>query len=380
MATPKRKKKRASARQILIVLVCLLLLVLVGIIAVACAMLPGGDDTPPDTTPTQTDPPTDPPTEPPRNGWIFEDGKSFYYNDDVALTGAQTIDGMLYCFGQDGALLGEGWQEVGEETYYLKSDGTAYYGWLELEDALYYLQEDGTMARGTVVIDEQTWFFTSTGCQLYVVNPWNYVPEGYEVELVDIPAKYGNGQKVDASCYDALMRMLGDCNAAGHSVYILSSYRTQATQEWLYNNQVNKQMNKGYSREEAEVIAATISAIPGTSEHQLGLAVDLLGKEAIAWFREHCWDYGFIIRYTEEKENITGIVDEPWHFRYVGTEVSLDMKDSGLCLEEYLGAPPVTDEGVAAVHGNTWFEEKFTTVNAKTMANYTSIRFPTTAE
>ncbi len=72
--------------------------------------------------------------------------------------------------------------------------------------------------------------------------------------------------------------------------------------------------------------------------------MDLLGKEAIAWLTEHCWEYGFIVRYTEDKEEITGIIDEPWHFRYVGTEVSLDMKDSGLCLEEYLGAVEVTEE------------------------------------
>ena len=96
--------------------------------------------------------------------------------------------------------------------------------------------------------------------------------------------------------------------------------------------------------EEAYEKALETVAIPGTSEHHLGLAVDLLGEEAIAWFREHCWDYGFIVRYAAEKESYTGIIDEPWHFRYVGTEVSLDMKDSGLCLEEYLGAEPVKSE------------------------------------
>ena len=84
-------------------------------------------------------------------------------------------------------------------------------------------------------------------------------------------------------------------------------------------------------------------AYPGTSEHHLGLAVDLLGDEAIAWLTEHCWEYGFIVRYRGEKAHITGIVNEPWHFRYVGTEVSLDMKDSGLCLEEYLGAVPMEE-------------------------------------
>ena len=94
----------------------------------------------------------------------------------------------------------------------------------------------------------------------------------------------------------------------------------------------------GVSWEDAQAEALTSVAYPGTSEHHLGLAVDLLGSEAVAWFSEHCWDYGFIVRYTADKYAITGIVDEPWHFRYVGREVALDMKDSGLCLEEYLGA------------------------------------------
>ena len=64
----------------------------------------------------------------------------------------------------------------------------------------------------------------------------------------------------------------------------------------------------------------------------MGLAVDISGEEANAWLAEHCWEYGFILRYTEDKAEITGITNEPWHFRYVGREISMDMKDSGLCL------------------------------------------------
>ena len=85
-------------------------------------------------------------------------------------------------------------------------------------------------------------------------------------------------------------------------------------------------------------------AIPNTSEHQLGLSVDLLGTDAVPWFQEHCWDYGFILRYPGEKENITGITDESWHFRYVGKTVAQDIRESNLCLEEYLGAEAVTPE------------------------------------
>ena len=90
--------------------------------------------------------------------------------------------------------------------------------------------------------------------------------------------------------------------------------------------------------DEARKKALETVAVPGTSEHQIGLAVDISGEAANIWLAEHCWEYGFILRYTEEKAEITGITNEPWHFRYVGREISMDMKDSGLCLEEYLGA------------------------------------------
>ena len=347
---PKRKKKRknCSARRLLILLICMLILVLVGIIAVACTMLPPGPDTPPDTIPSTDPTHTDPPTEPPRNGWIIADGNSYYYDNDTALTGAQTIDGTLYCFGEDGALLGSGWQTVGGETYYLNADGTAYYGWLDLEDDRYYLQEDGTMATGAVVIAEQTWFFTSKGCQFYVVNPWHYVPEDYVKNLVDIPSEFGSGQRVDASCYDALMQMLTDCEKAGHNMYILSSNRSQADQEYLFNNQVNKQMANGYSYEEALKVAATISAIPGTSEHQLGLAVDIIDTKLWAleeeqadlpgqqWLMEHCHEYGFILRYPKDGTDSTGIIYEPWHYRYVGIELAYELHELDLTVEEYL--------------------------------------------
>ena len=89
-------------------------------------------------------------------------------------------------------------------------------------------------------------------------------------------------------------------------------------------------------------------ARPGTSEHQLGLAVDIVSAsnqsltkaqektKVQKWLMEHCWEYGFILRYPNEKSGITGIGYEPWHYRYVGTEIALDIRDSGLCFEEYL--------------------------------------------
>jgi D-alanyl-D-alanine carboxypeptidase len=109
-------------------------------------------------------------------------------------------------------------------------------------------------------------------------------------------------------------------------------------------------MNNGYSREEAERIAATVSAIPGTSEHQLGLAVDIIDtgiwglvqeQEDLAgqqWLMENCWRYGFILRYPKNKTDETGIIYEPWHYRYVGIELAEELRECGLTLEAYLAA------------------------------------------
>ena len=107
-------------------------------------------------------------------------------------------------------------------------------------------------------------------------------------------------------------------------------------------------MDKGLSRAEAEIVAATISAFPGTSEHQLGLAVDLVdinyqllneqqeNTAAQKWLMENSWRYGFILRYPNNKSAITGIEYEPWHYRYVGVELSTELYELGLTMEEYL--------------------------------------------
>ena len=130
-----------------------------------------------------------------------------------------------------------------------------------------------------------------------------------------------------------------------------SAYRSIKVQEDILYARTQEHIAIGFSEEEAYAEARKTVALPGTSEHHLGLAVDVLNVDdaeakALDWLGEHCWEYGFILRYAEEKAPITGIIYEPWHFRYVGTRVSMDMKDSGLCLEEYLGAGAVTDSTI----------------------------------
>ena len=180
--------------------------------------------------------------------------------------------------------------------------------------------------------------------QILLVNPWNEMPEDYEVTLKAL----SDGNKVDERAYDDLTAMLEACREAGLRPKICSSYRTMSKQTYLYNNKITRLRNAGYSRKAAEAEAGRWVARPGTSEHQLGLAVDIVSQSYQAltkkqeqtkeqkWLMEHCWEYGFILRYPNDKSEITGIGYEPWHYRYVGRDVALDIRDSGLCMEEYL--------------------------------------------
>ncbi len=180
--------------------------------------------------------------------------------------------------------------------------------------------------------------------QILLVNPWNEIPEDYEVPLKAL----ADGQKVDERAYDSLNAMLQACRDDGLQPKICSAYRTMSKQTYLYNNKIARLRNAGYSKKAAIAEAGRWVARPGTSEHQLGLALDIVStsyqgltkkQEKTAeqkWLMEHCWEYGFILRYPNEKSEITGIGYEPWHYRYVGVDVALDIRDSGLCLEEYL--------------------------------------------
>lgn len=179
---------------------------------------------------------------------------------------------------------------------------------------------------------------------LILTNAQYPVPEDYFPELKEIP---GQGQSVDERIYDPLMDMLSDMEERGLSPLICSGYRTLDKQEMLFNQKVSAYVKQGYSMEEANQLARRILSVPGSGEHCLGLAVDIYSdsyrklesgfadtKEG-KWLREHCWEYGFILRYDQGKEELTGIDYEPWHFRYVGKKAAEYLKQTGMCLEEF---------------------------------------------
>lgn len=182
---------------------------------------------------------------------------------------------------------------------------------------------------------------------LMLVNPWVPLPEGFTPKTTPIPSGYGTWANMSFADvgFNDLIQMMDDARSQGANLILVSSTRTHAEQNALFQNKVNRVMaaNPTYTRKQAEIEAATAVAIPGSSEHQLGLAVDFNSTDdsfrnttEYKWLQENCYKYGFIYRYHDDKQDTTGIIPEPWHYRYVGKENAKKIHESGLVLEEYL--------------------------------------------
>lgn len=178
------------------------------------------------------------------------------------------------------------------------------------------------------------------------INSWEYILVNTQStidssfappEVVNVSS---SGCPQDSRIADALMAFADGCSEAGLPVYLSSGYRSYSEQSVNYNNKVNQV---------GADAAARIVAPPGTSEHQTGLCCDITDiyrnpkdpdvlryTDTFNWLNEHCAEYGFILRYPEDKQEITGIMYEPWHFRYVGLEAASYIKENDLCLEEFV--------------------------------------------
>lgn len=172
---------------------------------------------------------------------------------------------------------------------------------------------------------------------LRLINSDNPLPKNFVPKTAKM-----NGQYVGQTIYPHLKEMFEDAKKDGVQMYVRSGYRSYASQEAVLNSYINQYRNQGYSYEKARQLALRWASLPGCSEHQSGLAVDInatggsSSKTVYAWLAENAYKYGFILRYPEGKENITGIDYEPWHYRFVGVGTAEKIKKSGLCLEEYL--------------------------------------------
>lgn len=264
-------------------------------------------------------------------GWIELDSGRHYLDENGYLqTGwTDTEEGRYYL--NDQGSPATGWLDTEEGRYYFGDDGVMCVGWLEYEGNRYYFRENGIMVVGQLTLEDVNYFFTSTGAQVILVNKWNPVPEDYTVDLVS----YGKW-KVDRACYESLSKMLKALDSVGY-YSITSAYRSEATQQYIWDTRYQRYRNSGYSDKGALEKVQLEVAVPGTSEHHLGLAVDISAGDVVdAWLAENSWRYGFILRYPEGTTELTGIIYEPWHFRYVGVELAQELYELDICLEEYM--------------------------------------------
>lgn len=173
---------------------------------------------------------------------------------------------------------------------------------------------------------------------LIVVNRWNELPEDYSVELTEL----SNGQKVDSRIYPYLQEMFDAARAEDVYPVVREGYRTAEEQQEILDDKIQSYINQGYSQVKAERTAKEWVALLGTSEHQLGIAVDInadkskcSNEDVYGWLAENAYKYGFVLRYPPGKQKITGTSYEPWHYRYVGEEAAKEIYERGICLEEY---------------------------------------------
>jgi D-alanyl-D-alanine carboxypeptidase len=178
-----------------------------------------------------------------------------------------------------------------------------------------------------------------TDWNLILVNQHHPIPNDYHVELINL----SNGQQVDTRIYPSLQQMFDDARTQGVYPVVLSGYRTENEQMQIMQTQIEFHEAEGNSKAEAIKLAKAWVAIPGTSEHQLGLAIDIeadninsTNEQVYEWLRQNAHEYGFILRYPMDKIDITGINYEPWHYRYVGIDTAQEIYSQGICLEEYL--------------------------------------------
>ena len=179
---------------------------------------------------------------------------------------------------------------------------------------------------------------------LLLANAENPLPQDWSIQTEEVQ----NGYEMDKRAAPAMREMIQAAKEDGVELMLCSAYRSVEKQQQLFDRSQQAYMAQGMSEEEAYAKTATETAIPGTSEHQTGLAADIVtptyqmldagfaDTPAGQWLSEHAAEYGFVLRYPQDKQEVTCIIYESWHYRFVGKTHAKLMKESGLCLEEYL--------------------------------------------
>lgn len=278
-------------------------------------------------------------------GWWYEDTSGWYAKDMW-----QKIDGKYYYFSSNGYIECSAYRDgcwLGSEGAWVESYNGGH--WMQDATGWWYVDNSGWYPTDqSLTIDGVEYTFGSDGYvyenkveinwALILVNKDHPVPANYTVNLWTL----GNGKQVDSRIYTPLQNMFDAARASGLTLYVREGYRTKEDQQSIMNNRIKQYQNKGYSYSKAVQMAKQYVAEPGTSEHELGICVDINAEKdedtdaLYEWLDNNAYKYGFIKRYPENKSDITGINNEPWHYRYVGKQAAAQMKQKDMCLEEYL--------------------------------------------
>ena len=225
---------------------------------------------------------------------------------------------------------------------------------IQIEGNIFMIAKDFEVNYETDITEYLEYIHSKDEYIYTLVNKQNPVDKTFPEDqdaLIEIPAKYRKTDVIYLHYIEekALEAMMQDMFALGYNdTYVTSAYRRYDKQKQIFDKYVNDLVNQGMSYDDAYAEVLKDTALPGQSEHQTGLCVDLTTKsimtvdnrfadtEVFAWLQHNAWKYGFVLRYPEDKVNITGYSYESWHYRFVGFEVAKIMHQTGLCYEEYI--------------------------------------------
>ncbi|MCR5782041.1 MAG: D-alanyl-D-alanine carboxypeptidase family protein [Clostridia bacterium] len=291
-------------------------------------------------------------------GWKAVDKYTYYFTEDgSAATGMVKIGDYYYCFGEDGRMV-FGFQTVGDEMYYF--DQTSGHMVTNTQIDGYIIGLDGRCSKKPVKIlapyqstygyivslvieypvDNEDW-------ELVCLNSKFKIEEGVD-QKIKLSTVAGSSEQMDSRAAYWYDKMYEAAKKDGILLTPVSGYRSYADQKRLFKEFVDEYRAAGKTGYESEKLASTRRMPEGSSEHNIGICMDIITASssdnfektaAYRWLSANAADYGFILRYPYDKQDVTGVKFEPWHWRYVGVKNARAIKDSGKCLEEYLALP-----------------------------------------